>query len=396
MSQHTDTSRPHDQDCATRAAIDDEALRWFMALREHGEGDPRRAQAEAGLRAWLARDPAHARAYEACVRDWSRLAPLESVYRQGDAAAAAARGTPSPGSHDLGHPQAAGHSQAAARSHVPARAQVRAKASAHGHTHAHARRRLPLRLAATALGAVLLAAGAGVWHGYGYADFSLAGPRRFATTLDEQGSIAMRDGSRVAMDVGTELRVDYSGGLRRVRLLAGAAYFDVAADPQRPFLVQAGAGTARVLGTAFEVERLDGAMRVAVERGRVRVEAADGAAVALAPAQSVEASGGGLGPVHALAPSQVAAWRHGRLLFDGQPLSEVARALSRRGAWTVQADPAVAALPVTLTVRLDDVANALAALPDVLPVQVNRSGRIIRIAARSAPPAAEAPQRRGR
>lgn len=345
VSQYDDASCPDSPDAAQPADVDEQALRWFVALRERSANPFARRRTQADFRAWLASDPSHVRAYDACLRDWSRLAPLESAYR-GDGSA----------------------SQPAAQ-------------------------RAPRwRLAAAALGVAAVAAGAAIWHGYGYGDFSLTGSRHFATTLEQQRGIALRDGSRIDMDVGTDLEIDYSREQRRITLREGAAYFDVAPDAGRPFHVDTPAGSVRVLGTAFEVQHLDDGLRVVVEHGRVRLTAMDGTALELTAGQGAGIQSGQIGAPRSYSARHVAAWRGNRLLFEGEPLADVASALTRRGVWTVQVDSAVAALPVTLTVRLDDVGNALSALPDVLPLQVTQAGRVIRIGPRAEPVAAKPPQ----
>ncbi|MGE8627518.1 FecR family protein [Achromobacter denitrificans] len=338
-------SPPPAQDAADD--IDDVALRWFMTLREAGADTHAGAAARAKLDEWLSRDPRHRRAFEACERDWLSLQPLAERY---------APAAPPP-------------------------------------------RRAPRRPRfALAMAAVVMAVGGYLaWQTQQYADFSLWGPRSFETAHAGSEALAMSDGTHVVMDVGTELNVAYSGQQRRVALATGAAYFDVARDPARPFVVEVGSGSVQVLGTAFEVQRLPDGLRVNVARGHVRVLPADGAPpVELFPGQSVRLEPGRVTPVRPISDSQVAAWRQNRLVFENETLEEVGRALSRRGVWSVQVDPSVRNLPVTLIVQLGDVVNALQALPDIAPVAVTRAGRVLTIAPSGKPDRIEPPRRLGR
>lgn len=61
-----------------------------------------------------------------------------------------------------------------------------------------------------------------------------------------------------------------------LRLSSGTATFSVTPNPSRPFRVMARDVTVTVLGTVFSVGLQPGGVRVGVERGRVRVDAADG------------------------------------------------------------------------------------------------------------------------
>ncbi|HFK1903498.1 TPA: FecR domain-containing protein, partial [Pseudomonas aeruginosa] len=73
----------------------------------------------------------------------------------------------------------------------------------------------------------------------------------------------LADGSYLSLDAGSAVRVRIDGGQRRVELLRGAAALRVKRDTL-PFVVEAGEGRARVLGTEFEVRRGAGATRVTV------------------------------------------------------------------------------------------------------------------------------------
>ncbi|MEJ1964547.1 MAG: FecR domain-containing protein [Gammaproteobacteria bacterium] len=67
------------------------------------------------------------------------------------------------------------------------------------------------------------------------------------------------------------LDVRFTGEARRVVLARGEVFFDVTHNPDLPFIVQAGSGEVRVLGTAFSVRRDGDDLLVTVERGRVQV-----------------------------------------------------------------------------------------------------------------------------
>lgn len=148
------------------------------------------------------------------------------------------------------------------------------------------------------------------------------------TGSGEQRSVALADGTQVEMGGATALSVDYQGAERRVVLGRGEAYFDVVHDAGRPFMVEAGGGRVRVLGTAFSVRRDDEGVLVTVVRGRVEVN--DGAAsVVLLPAQQLRYQAGRHQAVAAVDPQRALAWRQRLMFVDGEPLGQVAEELNR-------------------------------------------------------------------
>ena len=171
-----------------------------------------------------------------------------------------------------------------------------------------------------------------------------------ATAMGEQRDVALPDGSAIALNSDSRLRVSYGARYRSVRLLQGEALFEVARDPDRPFVVDAGLGRVEALGTTFAV-RLDlDSIEVAVTHGRVRVydrhaPAPDGVsplgetptpAILLARGERVVI----VPPLAAATPPETQtvpmrelqrklAWREGLLDFSETPLDEVVREVGR-------------------------------------------------------------------
>ncbi len=79
------------------------------------------------------------------------------------------------------------------------------------------------------------------------------------------------DGSVVELKEGASIAVDFNAATRRVALQRGEAYFQVAGNPVRPFVVSAGSIEARAVGTAFTVQLGSSAVEVLVTEGRVAV-----------------------------------------------------------------------------------------------------------------------------
>lgn len=142
-------------------------------------------------------------------------------------------------------------------------------------------------------------------------------------------SVTLSDGSTVVLDADSAIAVEYGAGERHVELRRGAAYFSVVPG-DIPFTVAAAGGEARVLGTRFEVRRLDDGAQVSVMQGRVAVRGgpADTARV-LTAGQQLSFADGVSGTLQSVDAYGVASWRDGRLSFYRAPLGEVVAELRR-------------------------------------------------------------------
>ncbi|MBW7947314.1 MAG: FecR domain-containing protein, partial [Sphingomonadaceae bacterium] len=150
---------------------------------------------------------------------------------------------------------------------------------------------------------------------------------RIRTAVGEQRIVRLDDGSRVHVNTASSVRIAFEGDVRGVVLEEGEAFFEVAPDPARAFVVAAGDAEVRALGTRFLVRRADG-VRVALAEGRVAVSAG-GATRMLEPGEAVRVSGGGIGEP---APADIAAltgWLSGRLVFEETPLSAAIAEVNR-------------------------------------------------------------------
>lgn len=152
---------------------------------------------------------------------------------------------------------------------------------------------------------------------------------RYSTAVGGQRLEVLADGSRVRLNTDTSLRVAFTEGERRVVLEHGQAFFDVAHDASRPFVVVADGARVRALGTRFDVRHDGPAVRVTLLQGRVEVRARDGAAAVLAPGQAVVADGRGVSRPASADAGAVASWTSGRITFAGVPLRDAVAEVNR-------------------------------------------------------------------
>jgi transmembrane sensor len=163
----------------------------------------------------------------------------------------------------------------------------------------------------------------------------------YRTGIGERREVALADGSVVRLDSGSAIALDYTGSRRGVRLLAGAAMFEVAPDRERPFTVEADGGSVTAVGTVFAVRDENGRANVIVVQHRVRVEG-DGRAVVVGERQQADfATRTLLGPRPAR--GDATAWTRGRLVVVDRPLDEVvARIGDYRHGYVAVTGPAAA------------------------------------------------------
>ncbi|MEM8797846.1 MAG: FecR domain-containing protein [Pseudomonadota bacterium] len=167
--------------------------------------------------------------------------------------------------------------------------------------------------------------GAALYFGYEPAFIALQADAR--TELEAQ-SFDLISGDMVILDASTALADETDGTIRQVRLLKGAAFFDVNSEP-RPFAVVVDGLTVEVLGTAFEVSKFNESISVSVAEGRVTVRIGvetwtvqSGQRLTLDDNRQVF--------TEESPENNIANWRDGFLVTDGMTFGEVAEVIDRR------------------------------------------------------------------
>jgi transmembrane sensor len=167
--------------------------------------------------------------------------------------------------------------------------------------------------------------------------------RDIVTEIGERSIVVLPDGSKVTLNTASAVRADYSGRERRVTLVRGEAFFDVAKDPTRPFVVSARSRQVVAVGTAFDVRLQDRQLRVTLVDGRVRVvePSADAASASAGPelkrhpevtleaGTALIARDDGADLTERLDADRATSWRTGRLVFDGDRLADVVAEMNR-------------------------------------------------------------------
>ncbi|MBB3221024.1 FecR family protein [Pseudoduganella umbonata] len=206
----------------------------------------------------------------------------------------------------------------------------------------------------------------------------LLGRVTYETARGEFRKVRLADRSTISINSASQVEVRLTDAQRRIALVHGEAWFDVARDKTRPFVVEAGDARVRAVGTAFSVRRHAEGAEVLVTEGVVEVWA-DGSTAAhrrVAAGELALVPADGSAPRIGTNPGEVArrlAWREGKLVFENQPLGDAVAEFNRYNTrQIVVADPALRRKPLVGHYRIDqpeEFANDVHALLNV-PVAI--------------------------
>ncbi|MCU7374859.1 FecR domain-containing protein [Paucibacter sp. O1-1] len=292
-----------------------EAAVWIARLH----GPDRSNHMERECRAWQARSAAHRLAFERGTDLWMEAAGVD---RAAVARAAAASRPEGRGGEGL-----------------------RASPSNVGTRGWGWPRPWPLALSLTA--AVLVV---GVLVGQPWRDID-----SYDTGIGEQRLVILKDGTRMSLNTSTRMKVELDQTQRRVRVEGGEAFFEVAKEASRPFVVQAAGTEVTATGTAFVVrltppgagtsEVLDVTLvegQVVVREAERRIAASRTVPpIVMAAGERLrvrgdQGSGGNASKAIPTQPQrdrprmdQVLAWKRGEAIFDNATLLEAVAEMNR-------------------------------------------------------------------
>lgn len=291
--------------------IDDEALRWFTLMHS---GDATEFDHVYHGR-WMAETPVHLEAYMKLATIWSDMDAM---------------GDPRPEDRRVGHRR------------MFSRRSI-----------------LSVGASAAAFGVAAYTLPFGVW----LSDYS--------TGTGEQKTVTLADGSTASLDAATSISLKYTRDQRSISLLRGRAYFDVAKDGARPFVVHASGGRVTALGTRFLVHEWGNSVTVSVEESAVAVEAPDLSQAVVRQGQDTSYElGGGIGPVETADLDADTAWRRGKLIFQNRPLGQVVADVNRYRPGTIRImDGRLRSMRISGIFNVSHPDGVLDAITSALPVK---------------------------
>ena len=245
-------------------------------------------------------------------------------------------------------------------------------------------------------------------------------PNHFETDIGQQANYQLSDGTHITLNTNSALKVDYSQDRRRIYLLRGEAHFDVAKNPQRPFMVYAGEGMVWAVGTAFNVRYLNAgnlegnhagtlvdtligtSIDVTVTEGTVKIfadiEPDKNTNLNINNAQNSPTDHEQL--VHAgksvqyskvinatqTTPAQVLeqklAWQHGALIFKGETLEQAIKEIARyTDKQLIITDPSIKNIRVGGHYKTDNINSLLASLSQTLEIKLEQKGSQLHLSA---------------
>lgn len=197
-----------------------------------------------------------------------------------------------------------------------------------------------------------------------------------ATAVGEVRLAPLADGSTVTLNTNSRVVIRIDQHRREVEMTQGEAYFSIAQDAERPFVVKVGGRSLQSNGGAFAVHRLDAERsEIVVQSGRLRLDQGSPDLPMTVNAR-VTLGQDGLTHVAALAGRDIdraLAWREGKLAFEGESLAEAAAAFARYGGpRIIIADPDLAREPITGLYAANDPAGFSRATALALGAAVER------------------------
>jgi transmembrane sensor len=179
--------------------------------------------------------------------------------------------------------------------------------------------------------------------------YRLAHDPEYVTSIGEQRTVPLDDGSRIALNSNSRVQIEFTADKRTVRLLRGEAFFEVAHNKERPFVVIAGENEVTAIGTAFEVRYEPDHIDVTLVEGKVNVTSRaellgvsarvansktglvqiSSSGYAMTAGERVRIAKGAPAKVDAPRVEAVTAWRRGEVMLDDTPLPDAVAEMNR-------------------------------------------------------------------
>lgn len=210
----------------------------------------------------------------------------------------------------------------------------------------------------------------------------------YTTGIGESRVVHLQDGSTIWLNTNSRLLLQFDQGLRQVMLDRGEAYFSVAHDAGRPFVVVAGQRRIVVTGTQFDVLHAPSGVSVAVVEGHVRVESGSAAqpsqesgalhtaAVRLGAGQEAKFPDAGAPVIDQRERiERKSAWREGKIYLQDARLDSALEEVSRYSKTRlVLAEDRLAASTITGVFRTGDIDSVLFSMRELYGLNARRDG----------------------
>lgn len=196
--------------------------------------------------------------------------------------------------------------------------------------------------------------------------------------------VQLSDGTEVNLNYGSKIKYprQFTGDVREINL-SGEGYFDIAHNPDKPFIVKAGKLNIKALGTEFNVHAYADypVISTTLVEGKVVIEeiSAGNKTISLGsmiPGQHLEYHKEN-GKIYSSKGSveKYIAWKNGKMIFDNTPISDVAKELSRKFNVEIILEDDIKDYTYTVTFVDDPLELILDLMTETTPVRYKRYPR---------------------
>lgn len=204
-----------------------------------------------------------------------------------------------------------------------------------------------------------------------------------STPKGGQYQIVLADGTKVWLNADSKLVYPkIFTESQRVVELVGEAYFEVATNKQKPFIVHTENESVEVLGTHFNIKSYpdEKESKVSLLEGKVKVSIPNTVEKVLSPGQQSVVIGKGM-RIQDVDLDEIMAWKNGEFMFNNESLVSALRQVSRWYDIDIQVDPSLSRVMLWGTVsRLDNFDKVLKIIKMTDDnIKINLDGRKVRI-----------------
>lgn len=224
------------------------------------------------------------------------------------------------------------------------------------------------KIAAAAI--IIIGAGFAIWKYTRPVDTYMV----LQTARGERDSVVLADGSKVVLNGNSKVgyRTVMNGATREVWLEKGEAFFEVAKNPQRPFIVHADSANVQVLGTSFDVRITTQQIAVAVATGKVNFSPLHITDKALLLPGLTGVWTRSDAKIVVTENSNMLAWRTGKLKFNDASLKEVLSALGYMHNIEVDMLPSLKSTRLTATIDNISLEKMILLLESSLDIRITK------------------------
>jgi transmembrane sensor len=218
---------------------------------------------------------------------------------------------------------------------------------------------------------------------WSYQRFFNDSPAVYITDVGQIQKQVLSDGSELTLGANSRVSVEFTRSQRKIVMERGEVFFEVSKDTNRPFVVAAGNGLVRAVGTVFNINKRDQSVTVSVVEGIVEVSrqvAESGSNPAINhPVQLEYAQQLVYDRAGAVWQAQqdekilerATGWREGRLAYVNERLDAVLQDINRYSVRKlVLGDSALSELSYTGTVFSGNIDDWLRGLQQVFSIKV--------------------------